>query len=256
VRPGRYLLQCDAGFETAADRLRGRQWIEVGNADIEGIQIVLVRPQKIEGKVRAERGARLPEGLHGVLIPREEAPSQPSGGFAALRPDGTITFDSIYEGRYDLALAKFQGELDDFYVKSIRFGEDDALNTGLDVRGGEAGKIEVILSDDGGTITCRVTSEKGEPVSHARVMAVPAGERRHAIALYGQMETDEHGECKTQGMAPGTYLVFAFEGQQTPGLHDDEEWRRVEKFAAKVEVAARGTATVDVKLMPPNAAEE
>jgi len=133
VRPGRYLLECDAGFESATERLRGRQWIEVGSADIEGIQIVLARPEKIEGKVRAERGARLPEGLHGVLIPREEAPTHQSGGFAALRPDGTITFDSVYEGRYDLALAKFQGELDDFYVKSIRFGDDDALNTGLDV---------------------------------------------------------------------------------------------------------------------------
>ena len=256
VRPGRYLLECSAGFESSTGRLRGRQWIEVGSADVEGLQIVVNPSQKIEGKVSVEANARLPEGLHAVLVPREQDPTHQGAGLTMLRPDGTFTFDSVFEGRYDLALAKFRGEPDDFYVKSIRFGDDEALSAGLDVRGAESGKIEIVLRDDGGTISCQVNSENGEPASSAKVMAVPAGPQRHALALHGQATAGDRGECKLQGMAPGTYYVFAFEGQQEFSLHDDETWRRIEKFAAKAEVAARGTTAVDVKLMPANAAEQ
>ena len=256
VPPGRYLLQCDAGFESPFDRLRGRQWLDVGSADVEGVQVLLIRPQKIEGKVRVESAARLPEGLHVLLSPREEDPTHQAGGFAALRPDGSFTLDSVYEGRYDLTLAKLQGGSDDSYVKSVRLGDDEALNAGLDVRGGESGKLEVILSGDGGAITCVVHSEKGEPAAHAKVMAVPAGARRHAMALYGQAEAGDQGECKMPGMAPGIYFVFASEGGQAPVIHDDDQWRRIEKFAAKVEVAARATAAVEVQLMPSNLADE
>jgi len=256
VRPGRYLLECDAAFESPTDRLRGRQWIDVGSTDVEGIQIAVSRPMKIEGRVRAQGDNRLPAGLHAMLVPREENPSHEAGGFAALRPDGMFSFDSVYEGLYDLVLVKLPVEPDDFYVKAVRFGDDEALNAGLEVRGGGSGKLDVLLSDDGGTITCRVTSENGEPAPHVRVTAVPAGTRRHAMALHGQAESGDHGECKMQGMAPGAYFVFASEGRQTPVIHDDEEWQRIEKFAAKVEVGARATAAVELKLMPSNATEE
>ena len=248
VPPGRYWLQGNGGFDT--EMIAGKQRIEVGSDDIEGIQLAMSRPQKIEGRIRMEESGRLPEGLQAVLVPREENPTHQAGGFAPVRPDGSFTFDAVFEGNYDLVLAKFQGEPDDSYVKSIQYGDEDALTGGLDVRSAGAARIEVILRDDGGTINCKVTTEKGEPAAQAKVMAVPSGPRRNAQVLHGQAQTDDEGKCQLRGMAPGTYFLLAAEGQELPSVRDDEAWHRAEKFAVKAEVTARASTVVEVKLMP------
>jgi hypothetical protein len=250
VPPGRHLLECSAGFDTGG--WRGRQWFEVGSEDIEGLQIVMNPSQKMEGKISIEDSTHLPAGLHAVLIPREANPMNQPGGYSPVRPDGSFTFDAVYDGRYDLAFGKLQNDApDDFYVKSIRLGDEDVLNDGIDVHG-PSGKLEVIVREDGGTIACKVTSENGDPAAHAKVTAVPADHRRHAEVLYGNAETDEGGECKIRGMAPGTYVVLASEDKELPDLREDETWQQMEKLGQKVEVVARGTAEVGLKLIPAN----
>jgi len=251
VLPGRYLLQGNAGFDT--DALRGSQRIDVGHEDVEGVQLAVSRPQKIEGRIRMEDAGRLPEGLHAMLVPRGDNPTHQGGGLGAVRADGSFTLDAVFEGTYDLMLAKFQGEPDDSYVKSIRYGDEDALTGGLEVRGAGIGKLEVTLRDDGGTIACRVATEKDEPAVHAKVEALPAEPHRAALVLHGQCETDDQGQCQMRGMAPGTYFLLAVEGQELPDVRDDDTWHRTEKFATQVEVTARVAAHADVKLSPPHA---
>ena len=58
------------------------------------------------------------------------------------------------------------------------------------------------------------------------------------------------------GMAPGAYVVLAFENKGNLDVRDDEIWRRLEKLDKKVEVAANGTAEVELKLIPANAENE
>ena len=248
VRPGRYVLTCASGFD--AVKLQGKQRVEVGSDDVDGIQIALSAPHKIQGKVAVEGSTPLPIGLHAVLIPREDDPTHQAGGFSPVGADGLFAFDAVSDDRYDLILAKLEGEPDNFYVKSIRFGDEDALTGGVEVHGPPPGKLEVLLRDDGGTIICTVKSANGEAVSHAKVTAVPEEPRRHALALYGEAEADESGQCKVQGLAPGRYFLLASESQEGPDARQDETWQRLEKLGRKVEVAANQTTTVELKIIP------
>jgi hypothetical protein len=223
--------------------------VEVGSDDVDGIQITLSAPRKIQGKVTVEGSTALPSGLHAVLFPREDDPTHQAGGFSPVGADGLFAFDAVSDDRYDLILTKLEGEPDNSYVKSIRFGDEDALTGGVDVHGPPPGKLEVLLRDDGGTIICTVRAANGETAGHAKVTAVPEEPRRHALALYGESEADESGQCKLQGLAPGRYLLLASEGQEEPDLRRDEAWQRFEKLGRKVEVAANQTTTVELKII-------
>src|SRR5712692_10600292 len=250
VRPGRYLLQCDSGI-IDKEGLRGKQRVEVGYEDVEGIQLTLSPPQKIHGKVVVEGQATLPSGLHAILVPREEDATHQAGGLASIKGDGVFVLDQVYEGRYDFTLQKFQDAPDDFYVRAVQFGDQDALDDGLEVHGQAAGKLEVVMRDDGGTLECKVVSAKGEPVEGAHVTVVPEEPRRRALALFGEARTDENGQCKITGMAPGAYRAFAFEGKQEIDVRQAEGWKAFEKFGKQVRLEARQRVQLELKVVPP-----
>jgi hypothetical protein len=248
VRPGRYLLQCTSAM--GSQQLHGRQWVEVGDADVEGIQVTLSPPRKIEGKLSVEGQTPLPGGLHAMLIPREDDPTHMGGGFAPVRQDGSFTLEQVYNGTYDLVLAKLQGEPDDFYLKSMRFGDSDALEDGLEVNGPKPGKLEVVLGDDGAALECKVASSKGEPAVGAHVIVVPDAPKQHALALYDEAKTDEKGECKVIGIAPGAYHVFAFDAKREIDFRHPENLKPFEDSGKAVRLAAKQRARLELTAIP------
>lgn len=248
VRPGRYLLQCTSAM--GSQQVRGRQWIEVGDADVEGIQVLLSPPSKIEGKLSVEGETPLPGGLNAILMPREDDPTYMGGGFTSVRKDGSFTLEQVYNGTYDLLLGKFQGEPDNFYPKSMRFGDSDALEDGVEVNGPEAGKLEVVLADDGAALECTVTSSKGEPVAGAHVIVAPDPPRQHALALYDEARTDEKGECKMIGIAPGAYHVFAFDAKREIDFRHPDNLKPFEDSGKAISLAAKQQARIELTVIP------
>jgi len=247
VRPGRYLLRAANGFD--GESWQGKQWVEVGNEDVNDVQLTLSPPQKIQGQIVVEGQATLPIGLHALLLPREEDPTHQAGGFSPVKADGSFLLERVYEGRYDLMLAKLAGGPDDLYVSSIAFDQQDALAEGLRVGVGRPHALQVNLRDDGGTARVKVVSPQGEPVAVASVLLVPDPPRQRVLAQYEQGQSDEEGEIKLTGVAPGSYhaLVFAekqpdFEAARDPG--------RLEKLGKAVKVKAKESVTLELTLPP------
>lgn len=254
VRPGSYVLMCVAGMD--AGKRQGKQRIEIGSEDVEGIQIMLNPLRKIQGKVRVEGSTPLRAGLHAVLIPRDDDPTHQAGGFSPVDANGSFSFEGVADDRYDLILARIESEPDNFYVKSIRFGDDDALSAGVDVHGPPPGRLEVLLRDDGGTVVCTVRAANGEAAGHAKVTAAPEEPLQQALVLYGEAEADESGHCKLQGLAPGRYLLLAFDDAEGPDLQNsvtrvlrDGMLQRFEKLGQTVDVVANQTTKVELKII-------
>lgn len=246
VRPGRYLLHAASGFDN--EPWQGKQWIEVGNEDVNDVQLTLGPPQTLQGQIRVEGQAKLPAGLHALLEPREENPIRQVDGFTAVKADGSFLLERVYEGRYDLLLAKLAGGPDELYVSAIQFDKQDALVEGLSVGAGGTHSVQVTLRDDGGTVQVKVVSAQGEPVAGAGVLLVPDPPRQRVLAQYEQSQSDEQGEATLSGVAPGSY--HALVSEKEPDFQAARDPERVQKRGKKVEVKAKESVRLELTLRP------
>ena len=247
VPPGRYLVRGRSVLGT--ERLQASTVVDVGDTDVDGIQLILSLPVTISGQVTVEGEARLPKELHAALTSRSG--NYQDGALTVLRPDGSFTLGQVYEGRYDFMLQGLQNGETDLYVRSVRFANEDALSEGLHVGQGQQGeKLDVILSDDGATLACHVVSDKGEPVRRVVVHLIPDEPRNRLLSLYGQTWIGDDGVCKMRGVAPGSYRAFAFTPEQQVDVRHADELKPYEKFAKQVRFAPKETVQLQLQVIP------
>jgi len=94
-----------------------------------------------------------------------------------------------------------------WYVQSAEYGPTNLLADDLTAAPGQANPIEIVLRDDGATLTGTVKSAD-KIADSATVLAVPQPfSRRHAVMVpfFSAQGFTMHG------LAPGEYLVFAFD---------------------------------------------
>ena len=98
------------------------------------------------------------------------------------------------------------------YLKDILYGTASVKNDVLHV-GSSAGNmgVKIVLGQDGGSVSAKVTDKDGNPVGDQNVVVMPqsaGSEAQFAASLiYGQ--TDQNGVYQSGTLAPGKYLVMA-----------------------------------------------
>ena len=244
--PGKYVLSANApdltnrGTGPSAQRA-----IEVGQTDLEGIQLTLAAPQTVSGLVVAPEGRTIPKGVLVVLSNHET--NRQAGGLGQVGSDGAFTLAAVPAGDYDVELGS-AGPGDDLYVSAIRRGDDDVLAKGLHVTGSSSEPIEIVLKPNGGTVEMVVHTPKGEPQPEASVALLPDPPRREQMALYGTCMTDARGICTLRGVAPGDYHAFAFPKEAGLDFRDPDSTKDLEKQAKAVKVAEGDRQRVEVEV--------
>ncbi|HUI81607.1 MAG TPA: carboxypeptidase-like regulatory domain-containing protein, partial [Bryobacteraceae bacterium] len=195
VLPGKYHLEMQGSGVNEMSRISARQTIEVGETDIDGIELIPTQLRNVSGKVIAPPGRKLPPGLVVVLQSRELGDRQ-GGGFAQLSADGAFTMQRVSSGDYDLILASTINGDDDAYIDAIRMGDADALADGVHVGDAQPAPIEVVLKPNGGAVECTVEDDKSEPAAGAMVLLVPDMPKQRPAALFGECNTQADGTCK------------------------------------------------------------
>jgi hypothetical protein len=102
VLPGTYTLAAVAPL--GDKQLSAQRAIDVGDADLDGIQLMLASPQTVTGTILLPEGRKMPAGLLAVLTPRETRFGR-SGGMSQPGSDGTFQMKDVPPGDYDLVLA-------------------------------------------------------------------------------------------------------------------------------------------------------
>jgi hypothetical protein len=161
-------------------------------------------PASIEGKVV--------DAVSGLPVPRAQVTLQARTPYRTTSAaDGTFSISGIAPGTYS-TMAQRVG-----YVNSI---EDRGGGPPIMLKGGERKTgVEIRLTPTG-SITGRITSAEGDPVEGAAVFANKGNGRE------GFGETDEKGQFRIGGLAPGKYNVRV---------------RRNEIFGGRPEVRTDGT---------------
>jgi hypothetical protein len=248
VRPGSYNLVVQS-FD-GQNRMSARVPVEVGEGDVTDVTISPVPGSDLSGVVRVQDKASIDlQSLRVQLSPREMGPF---GGFGTspVQADGKFIVNNLTAGQYDISIT---GLSENTYVKAVRYGEADALATGVDLSGGSAGLLDVVISPNGAAVSGSVADNDGNPKSGATVLLVPTADRHQRLDLYKTANSDQSGAFRFTGVAPGDYLLFALEDHERGAEYDPKYVEQFSSSAEKLSMREAATETKALKLLaPPN----
>lgn len=236
VAPGAYSLIARTGVDNKP--YSARVPIQVGSTDIEGIELHLAPAVDLTGQVRIEgkteaKPARVFLDLEG----------QDSSAGADVKEDGRFGFYELGPDVYKISVRPPEG----LYLKSVRWGDADITDSGLDLSAGAAaGELVITLSANGGEIDGSVESDQSEPAASTTVTLVPAVSQAH----FKMTTTDAQGHFRIRGIAPGSYKLFAWDDVNVSAVEYDPEFLKAfELMGQSVEISENAKEDVHLKLI-------
>jgi hypothetical protein len=242
VFPGSYLLlsmpfRLDEGPSA-------RQRLEVGDTDVNDVEVTLRPTVKVKGRVQIEGDASSglkPDNVY-VVLTQEDALFLDRANGEAAEADGSFTLSKLAPGEYRVNVSRIpQG----CYLKAVTYGGVDALAKGASIGEG-AGTLDVLLSPNGGSVDGTVTGDDDKPAIGATVVLVPEAKRPD---LYQTGTTDQNGRFTIRGVAPGSYQLYAWDYLE-PGAYEDPAFLEPYRNQVKtVTVEEKSRVTQDLPLL-------
>jgi hypothetical protein len=206
----------------------GKVAVDVTRDNVENVSLVLAPGATLNGSIRIDgdvaalekaQGKKITfSGVRIQLMPMDGMPvSVPS---VLAKEDGSFTLENAGPEKYRvLAMGLPQGT----YLKSIRAGDRDALDGGVDLSAGAPGPVQITLGLGPGSVTGTVQGPNQKPASGSMVTLLPDPIKEERGDLLRVATTDQNGQFTLQGLAPGEYKLFAWEDIE-PGSYMDPEF--------------------------------
>ena len=239
VLPGTYRLSgARVGFAAngtgETNSLTAERILQIDDAGVKGIQLILAAPIRVSGRMVAPQGRALPTGFTILMEKRENGEGQPSS-FATVAADGSFALDNLPPGNYSVSIGSTNQQADDSYISEIRLGDTDALTEGFSLTATPPAPLEIRLKANGGTLESEVKDEKASAVPAAQVWLVPDAPKQQQFALYGDCRTDSKSSCRITGITPGKYHAYAFASDIVLDRRDPDAFKAFEKYGKPVE---------------------
>ena len=235
VLPGSYVLVADQA-EDKDKHYFARIPVEVGNSSIDDLHVTLSEGVEIQGRIRMEGQADV--SLAGAMVFLRPRDVQTGANVnTRIKPDGTFTLASVPPGWHRVNLVTLPPAL---YLKSIRYGQDDALLNGFNATG--PNQLEIVLSSKGGAVD-------GQTTAGARVGLIP----RSGLPEYYKVTTaDGDGRFAFRGVAPGDYVLLASEEIDAGRFSDPELLTQFESSGEAVSIKEGSRETKQLKTISPD----
>lgn len=267
VLPGSYVATAMWFDQENNEAYTARLPVTVGDAGLEGVELVIERGLDVWGTARVEGapaetpGARA-EGdgqeealdlteLRVGFQPKEEGVVIFSGNPGFVKEDGSFTLQNTPRLALRVLLFGSGGRLPgNYYLKEARVDGNDVLEEGLDLSAGPPrGQLELVVSPNGGQVE-GVALKDQKPFSGATVALVPEEKRRGRRELYKTATTDQYGRFTLRGIPPGEYKLFAWEEIEQGAYQDAEFLKPYEKLGHEVKVEEGSRLSAELKLIP------
>ncbi len=238
--------------DSSGSGLYSRTVVDVGKQDLASIAVVLRPGITITGQVTIDDGSEIASapGVTRFFAQLNEAPG-PSGGYSVpIKSDGTFTIPNVRNGDYTFRLFPPESSAT-AYVKAARLGAVDALN-GIHIDGNAEKRLDVVVGLNSGNVDALVLDDKDHPVPGVSVAAVPAPPYRNRTDLYHVTVSDAMGHAQLEGLAPGTYKLFAADGIDRNAWEDPETIAKIDGRGEPVRVGENGKYSVTLKLILAN----
>jgi protocatechuate 3,4-dioxygenase beta subunit len=218
----------------------GSTTVEVGDKDVEGVEVVMSRGAIFRGVVKSAEP--LPEGLE-VLFPREQAPNLLSHFLAGVDgATGRFTRDWVHPLPTNVRL---QGLPAGWVLDEVTYNGHDLPNHRFEPDAGALDHLlELHIRRVANGIGGRVL-ERDKPVAGALVFAVREPVSQWGLRDAQRVETDEEGRYRFSTIRPGVWRLFAL---SPGGLLPEGEGGLPAGGGEKVVVEAETVVTVDPKV--------
>jgi hypothetical protein len=247
ITPGAYVLM--AYWNDEGKSFSVRQPIDVGNENVNDVNVALTPGLAIKGQVRVDGTGDV--ALGNLRVGLETQTSMMMGGRAnaTVKDDGSFEMENVAADNYRVNVYGLPGP---FYVKSIRMGDADGLETGLDLSRGAGGPLEIMLSPNGGQVEGTVVDAKQQPAT-GTVVLVPDVRHRDQTQLFKMMGTNASGHFTITGIAPGDYKLFAWQEVEGDGAQDPEFLKPYENQGQSLTIREGSRENAQLKLIPAEA---
>jgi 5-hydroxyisourate hydrolase-like protein (transthyretin family) len=242
--PGTYIVQANTGNASA------QVLVEITDADVEGVNIIVSKGSSITGQVRMDGGGALPGAPTRIQLRRVVAGIANYVGFAPngqAGADGTFKFEGVLDGQYRASITAPA----DHYVKEARFEGRDALNSPVEVAEsrGASSALEIVLSPNVAQIDGVARNDRGQPVSGARIVLVPERNRERG-ELFTAATSDQSGRFNMRRIVPGDYRLFAWEAIENNAYFDPEVLKRDESRGILMRIDESARLNLEAKTIP------
>lgn len=247
IRPGYYQLIAQRNV-TEGSSIAGVVRVEVGETDVEDLNITLADPFPVRGTIKlAGKGDLLNSRITFQLrlTENEDVVAQSAETVASK---GSFTIEGVTPGEYFVRVLGHSGPT---YGKSINFGGQEVdAETPLRITGPTTMTVTVALED--GVVEGSVTSEQAEPTDRPKMVVVMSRElpasTRSAGHFYLLLDQNNHFEHRS--VRPGKYRLWAIpaidnsvdEMIGSPALRKD-----LENEGTVVEVSENARVSVELK---------
>ncbi len=242
VPPGSYALSA-FWFEDGRP-YQARQSIEIGNANVEGVNLTIVPGINIPGRVVWD-GKPSPDRDE-LFVSITSPDSMVSFNTSAKVVGGSFVLKDVFDGTYRLRVI---GQSKDCYVKSIRYGSSDALESGFTVFRGTQPSLEVTISSRGARVQGAVTDKDNLPVTGVWVVLVPDQTHRDQSRLFQKVATDQFGHYLLRGIVPGDYKIFSWDEVEDGAWEDPDFLRTSEDRGQMISVEEGDTKTAAIVII-------
>jgi hypothetical protein len=225
-------------------QLGARVPVEVSNANLEGVTVMLANPIALAGRIRVEGGNQFDLRRLGLIL--QSTDNTTGGANAEIKPDGTFVIQNVYDGSYRV---RVWGYPEDYYVKSAREGGSETLESGLTINHSQPpSHLEIDLSSGGGRVDGSVLQGQN-PVPGAWVVLAPDLLHRDREEMYSMKATDNSGRFSLLGLPTGDFKLFALEPVQGTNYTDPDFFGEFEGRGTPVHITEGQQQTVQLEVI-------
>jgi hypothetical protein len=258
VQPGSYYVA--ALPMQGAQAPVGKVPVDVSHQNVENVVLSLAAGATLTGNLRIDGDVQQLEQTQGKkitfgsvrvqLVPMEGVPFASPG--AQAKDDGSFVLENVSPDKYRImAYALPQGT----WLKSIRAGDREVLDDGIDMTAGVPGPVQIMLGVGVGQVSGMVQDAKQQPAAGSMVTLVPDPMKEERGDLYRMTTADQNGQFTLQGLAPGEYKLFAWEDVD-PGAYMDPEFLKPnESRARRITIQPNSPQQVSLTQIPAEASE-
>lgn len=247
VVPGTYILS--SVYTRAGAPHRCWRQVDVEQSEIDDADFTCAAGITVAGRVQAEKES-------GVVFSRlrVELQPSPSSPFFTLAPtaavelDGSFILRDVHADEYVVGLSSLP---EDSYIKDILVGGVSLTSRRIDIRNRSAATMEpidVVISSHGARLDGVVRFDNDDPVSGARVVAVPSLNLRTEAYAFKTSFTDRTGRFSMRGIIPGTYQLFAWQSVDEGAWRDSEFLRKYEDYGQRLELKEDDHETTELRM--------